>query len=85
MTGATFTVSTLGAYGIREFSAIINPPEVGILAIGAAERRPVVKDDQIAGVLTATSDPQRCAQVLVNQALENQSKDNITSMVIHVI
>jgi pyruvate dehydrogenase E2 component (dihydrolipoamide acetyltransferase) len=47
MTGATFTVSTLGAYGIREFSAIINPPEVGILAIGAAEKRAVVRNDQI--------------------------------------
>ncbi|HMO27648.1 MAG TPA: 2-oxo acid dehydrogenase subunit E2, partial [Tepidisphaeraceae bacterium] len=47
MTGATFTVSTLGAYGVREFSAIINPPEVGILAVGAAEKRPVVVGDQI--------------------------------------
>ncbi|MBC8106982.1 MAG: 2-oxo acid dehydrogenase subunit E2 [Anaerolineae bacterium] len=47
MTGATFSVSTLGAYGIREFSAIINPPEVGILAIGAAEKRAVVRDDQV--------------------------------------
>ncbi|HEY1628678.1 MAG TPA: dihydrolipoamide acetyltransferase family protein, partial [Tepidisphaeraceae bacterium] len=38
MTGATFTVSNLGTYGVREFSAIINPPEVGILAIAAAEK-----------------------------------------------
>ncbi len=47
MTGATFTVSNLGTYGVREFSAIINPPEVGILAIGGAEKRPVVKNDQL--------------------------------------
>ncbi len=47
MSGATFTVSTLGMFGIREFSAIINPPEVGILAVGAAEKRAVVRDDQI--------------------------------------
>ena len=47
LTGATFSVSTLGAYGIREFSAIINPPEVGILAVGAAEKRPVIRDDQV--------------------------------------
>ncbi|MGH7214820.1 MAG: dihydrolipoamide acetyltransferase family protein [Tepidisphaeraceae bacterium] len=47
MTGATFTVSNLGAYGVREFSAIINPPEVAILAVGAAEPRPVVRDGQI--------------------------------------
>jgi pyruvate dehydrogenase E2 component (dihydrolipoamide acetyltransferase) len=47
MTGATFTVSNLGMFGVREFSAIINPPEVGILAIGGAERRAVVRNDQI--------------------------------------
>jgi pyruvate dehydrogenase E2 component (dihydrolipoamide acetyltransferase) len=48
LTGATFTVSTLGMYGVREFGAIINPPEVGILAVGAAEKRAVVRDNQIA-------------------------------------
>lgn len=47
MTGATFTISNLGNYGVREFTAIINPPEVAILAIGAAEKRPVCKGDQI--------------------------------------
>ncbi len=47
MTGGTFTVSNLGTFGIREFSAIINPPQVGILAIAAAEKRPVVRDNQI--------------------------------------
>ena len=47
LTGATFTVSTLGAFGVREFSAIINPPEVGILAVGAVEKRAVVRDDQV--------------------------------------
>jgi pyruvate dehydrogenase E2 component (dihydrolipoamide acetyltransferase) len=47
LTGATFTVSTLGAYGVREFSAIINPPEVGILAVGAVEKRPVVRNDEV--------------------------------------
>jgi pyruvate dehydrogenase E2 component (dihydrolipoamide acetyltransferase) len=46
-TGATFTVSNLGTYGIREFSAIVNPPEVGILAVAAAEKRAVVRNDQI--------------------------------------
>jgi pyruvate dehydrogenase E2 component (dihydrolipoamide acetyltransferase) len=47
MRGATFTVSNLGTYGVREFSAIINPPEVGILAIASAEKRPVVRGEQI--------------------------------------
>ncbi|HZZ44024.1 MAG TPA: dihydrolipoamide acetyltransferase family protein [Tepidisphaeraceae bacterium] len=44
---ATFTISSLGSFGIREFSAIINPPEVGILAVGAAEKRAVVRGDAI--------------------------------------
>src|SRR5205085_3012001 len=47
LSGATFTVSNLGSYGVREFSAIINPPEVAILAIGNAEKRAVVKNDQL--------------------------------------
>jgi pyruvate dehydrogenase E2 component (dihydrolipoamide acetyltransferase) len=43
----TFTISSLGTFGIREFSAIINPPEVAILAVGSAEKRAVVRGDQI--------------------------------------
>ena len=42
--GSTFTISNLGAWGIEEFTAIINPPNSAILAIGAAEARPVVID-----------------------------------------
>jgi pyruvate dehydrogenase E2 component (dihydrolipoamide acetyltransferase) len=45
--GGTFTVSSLGTFGIREFAAIINPPQVAILAVGAAEKRAVVRNDQI--------------------------------------
>jgi pyruvate dehydrogenase E2 component (dihydrolipoamide acetyltransferase) len=40
--GSTFTISNLGAWGIEDFTAIINPPNAAILAIGAAEARPVV-------------------------------------------
>jgi pyruvate dehydrogenase E2 component (dihydrolipoamide acetyltransferase) len=47
MMGATFTVSNLGMFGVREFSAIINPPEVGILAVGGAQKRAVVRGDEI--------------------------------------
>ncbi len=55
-TEGTFTVSSLGTFGISEFSAIINPPEVGILAIGSAEPRAVVRSGQIVArtMLTAT-------------------------------
>jgi pyruvate dehydrogenase E2 component (dihydrolipoamide acetyltransferase) len=46
-TGSTFSVSNLGMFGIDQFTAIINPPEVGILAIGAVEEKPIVVDDDI--------------------------------------
>ena len=46
-TGATFSISNLGMFGIKEFTAIINPPESGILAIGGANPTPVVRDRQI--------------------------------------
>ena len=48
ITGGTFTVSNLGMYGIKSFDAIINPPQVAILAVGAAEPRPVVRDGALA-------------------------------------
>ena len=47
LTGGTFTISNLGMYGVRTFDAILNLPQVGILAVGAAEKRPVVVGDQI--------------------------------------
>ena len=46
-TGATFSISNLGMFGIKEFTAIINPPESGILAIGGAEPTPVVRNGEI--------------------------------------
>jgi pyruvate dehydrogenase E2 component (dihydrolipoamide acetyltransferase) len=45
--GSTFTISNLGAWGIEQFTAIINPPNVAILAIGAATAEPVVIDRQV--------------------------------------
>ncbi len=48
LSGATFTVSNLGMYGIEGFSAVINPPQAAILAVGAIEERPVVRDGGIA-------------------------------------
>jgi len=46
-TGATFSISNLGMFGIEQFTAIINPPETGILAVGAVEPRPVVVDGAV--------------------------------------
>ncbi len=45
--GGTFSISNLGMYGIREFAAVINPPQGAILAIGAGEERPVVRNGEI--------------------------------------
>ena len=47
MQNGTFSVSNLGMYGIEEFSAVINPPEGCILAVGTLRDEPVVKDGQI--------------------------------------
>jgi len=46
-TGATFSVSNLGMFGIHEFTAIINPPEAAILAVGGIEQTPVVVDGEV--------------------------------------
>ncbi len=45
LSGATFTVSNLGMYGVRSFTAIVNPPQAAILAVGAVQPRAVVVDD----------------------------------------
>ena len=47
LTGATFSISNLGMYGVDEFTAIINPPEAAILAVGAIKDVPVVEDARI--------------------------------------
>lgn len=54
--GGSFTISNLGMYGIREFAAVINPPQSAILAVGAGEQRPVVKNGElaVATVMTVT-------------------------------
>jgi pyruvate dehydrogenase E2 component (dihydrolipoamide acetyltransferase) len=54
--GGTISVSNLGMFGIREFAAIINPPQGAILAIGAGEQRAIVKDGQVkaATLMTVT-------------------------------
>lgn len=47
MTGNTFTISNLGMFGIEDFTAIINPPDACILAVGAIVQKPVVQDGEI--------------------------------------
>jgi pyruvate dehydrogenase E2 component (dihydrolipoamide acetyltransferase) len=54
--GGSFSISNLGMYGVQEFSAILNPPQAGILAVGAATQRPVVENGALAvgTVMTVT-------------------------------
>lgn len=55
--GGSFSVSNLGMYGTTEFAAILNPPHAGILAVGAAEKRPLVGADggiEVATMMTVT-------------------------------
>jgi len=54
--GGSFTISNLGMFGIREFAAVINPPQSAILAVGVGEQRPVVKNGElaVATVMTVT-------------------------------
>jgi pyruvate dehydrogenase E2 component (dihydrolipoamide acetyltransferase) len=47
LTGGTFSISNLGMYGVDEFTAIINPPEAGILAVGAIKDAPVIDDGKV--------------------------------------
>ncbi len=56
LSGATFTVSNLGMYGIDSFSAVINPPQAAILAVGAIRERPAVRDGELvaAHLMSAT-------------------------------
>ncbi|HET8611500.1 MAG TPA: 2-oxo acid dehydrogenase subunit E2, partial [Sphingomonas sp.] len=54
--GGTASLSNMGMYGIKQFEAVINPPQGMIMAIGAGEKRPYVVDDQltVATIMSAT-------------------------------
>jgi pyruvate dehydrogenase E2 component (dihydrolipoyllysine-residue acetyltransferase) len=69
--GGTFSISNLGMFGVREFAAVINPPQGGILAVGAGEKRPVVKDGAFA-VATVMSCTLSCDHRAVDGAVAAQ-------------
>ena len=64
--GGTFSVSNLGMYGTVEFSAIINPPQSGILAVGAARKQPVAAADGSVAVATVM----RCTLSVDHRAID---------------
>ena len=70
-TGGTFSISNLGMYGIKEFSAVINPPEGAILAVGAGEQRPVVRDGELA-VATVMSVTLSCDHRVIDGAVGSE-------------
>jgi pyruvate dehydrogenase E2 component (dihydrolipoamide acetyltransferase) len=47
MNNTTFTISNLGMFGVDNFTAIINPPNSAIVAVGAAIKKPVVRNDEL--------------------------------------
>jgi pyruvate dehydrogenase E2 component (dihydrolipoamide acetyltransferase) len=65
--GGTFSVSNLGMFGIKSFASIINEPQGAILSVGAGEKRPVVKDDQLS-VATVMSVTLTCDHRVVDGA-----------------
>jgi pyruvate dehydrogenase E2 component (dihydrolipoamide acetyltransferase) len=69
--GGTFSISNLGMFGVRDFAAVINPPHGGILAVGAGEQRPVVKDGALA-VATVMSCTLSCDHRAVDGAVGAQ-------------
>ena len=50
--GGTFTISNLGMFGVRQFTAIINPPQSCILAVGATEKRVVADEQSVQGLVS---------------------------------
>lgn len=67
--GATFTISNLGSYGIDEFTAIINPPGSAILAIGAIRRQPVVQPDDSLAIRSLMSLTLSCDHRVIDGAV----------------
>jgi pyruvate dehydrogenase E2 component (dihydrolipoamide acetyltransferase) len=69
--GGTFSISNLGMFGVRDFAAVINPPHGGILAVGAGDQRPVVKNGALA-IATVMSCTLSCDHRAVDGAVGAQ-------------
>ena len=78
--GRHFSLSNLGMFGIKEFAAVINPPQGSILAVGAGEQRPVVKDGALA-IATVMSCTLSCDHRVVDGALGAQLLDAFKKLI----
>ena len=86
--GGTFSISNLGMFGVKHFSAVINPPQGCILAVGAGEKRPVVKGDSltVATVMTCTlSVDHRVVDGAVGAEFLKHFKQNIENPVLMIL
>ena len=66
--GGTFSISNLGMFGIKDFTAVINPPQSAILAVGAGEQRAVVKKGALA-IANVMSVQMSCDHRVIDGAL----------------
>jgi pyruvate dehydrogenase E2 component (dihydrolipoamide acetyltransferase) len=78
--GGGFSISNLGMFGVSEFAAIINPPQSAILAVGAGEKRPVVKGDNLA-VATVMTVTLSCDHRVVDGALGSEFLATLKSII----
>ena len=81
--GGTFTISNLGMYGIEEFSAIINPPQAAILAVGAARAVPQVLDSGQLGIQQLVTLTLSCDHRLIDGAVGAQFLATLVSYLEH--
>ncbi len=71
-TGGAFSISNLGMFGISSFDAVINPPQASILAVGAAQRRAIEKDDGSIGFATLMPVTLSCDHRVIDGAVGAQ-------------
>ena len=82
--GGTFSLSNLGMFGVKDFSAIINPPQGCILAVSAGEKRAVVKDNKLA-IATQMTCTLSCDHRVVDGALGAQFMQAFKNLIEHPI
>jgi pyruvate dehydrogenase E2 component (dihydrolipoamide acetyltransferase) len=82
--GGTFSISNMGMFGVKDFSAIINPPQGAILAVAAGEKRPVVKDGKL-DIATVMSVTISCDHRVIDGALGAQWLQAFKKLIEHPI
>lgn len=80
-TGATFSISNLGSFGVDEFTAIINPPGSAILALGATRKTPVVDENNQVGVASTMTMSLSCDHRVIDGALGGRFIHELTRMI----